>query len=132
MGNSPLLQRGIAAYTESGKLDTHVSEMRPIYAEKCEVLSQSLLEHCEPYVKFKKPDGGFFLWIEIFGPQSQDVAREAAEEGLLFPIGATFFLDGDEADTTHLRLAYSTATLEQLAEVGPRLRRAFDRAIGER
>ena len=58
--------------------------------------------------------------------------REAAEEGMIFPVGAIFFLRREKDDTSHLRLAFSTATLEELEEVGPRLRAAFDRAIGER
>ena len=132
MGNSPLLQRAIADYMAGGKLDAHLEEVRPVYAEKCRVLCQSLLSHCQPYVRFKKPDGGFFLWVECIGPRSQEVAREAAEKGVIFPVGSTFFLDGEDGDTTHIRLAFSTATLEQLAQVGPRLRAAFDRAIGER
>ena len=132
MGNSPLLLRAIADYMERGKLDAHVDKMRPVYAEKCEVLCKSLAEHCQPYLSFKKPDGGFFLWAECIGAAAQEVAREAAAEGVIFPVGANFFIDGDKADTTHIRLAFITATLEQLAEVGPRLRRAFERALGER
>ena len=54
---------------------------------------------------------------------------EATVEGLLFPTGANFFRNGEAADRTHLRLAYSTATVEQLGQVGPRLRRAFHRLV---
>ena len=132
MGNSPLLQRALAEYVSSGMLDSHLDQVRPLYAEKCETLCKSLRDHCAHYVDFKKPDGGFFLWVKCIGPRSQDVAREAAEEGVIFPIGALFFLGNEADDTSHIRLAFSTATVEELAEVGPRLRAAFDRAIGER
>jgi 2-aminoadipate transaminase len=132
MGNSPLLQRAIADYMESGKLDAHIREMRPLYARKCETLCRSLEEHCGPYVRFQRPEGGFFLWVECIGVSAQDVVREAAQEGLIFPVGSLFFLDGERDDTKHIRLAFVTATLEQLEEVGPRLSRAFQRALGER
>ncbi len=127
MGNSPLLHMMLADYVASGKLDRHVEHMRGIYARKCEALSDSLAKHCREYVRFKRPDGGFFLWVECIGASAADVAREAAVEGLIFPTGANFFRDGEAADDKHLRLAFSTATVEQLSQVGPRLRRAFQR-----
>ena len=132
MGNSPLLQRAIADYMERGKLDPHVEEMRSVYAEKCDVLCRSLEEHCQPYLRFKKPEGGFFLWAECQGPSAKDLAKAATDEGLIFPIGANFFIDGESNDTSHIRLAFITATLEDLEQVGPRMRKAFQRALGER
>ena len=132
MGNSPVLQRAVADYMESGKLDAHVNEMRPIYAQKCATICRSLEEHCRPYVRFQRPEGGFFIWVECVGASAQDVVREAIQEGLVFPVGSLFFLDGEKDDTEHIRLAFVTATLEQLEEVGPRLSRAFQRALGER
>ena len=46
MGNSPLLQRALAEYVSSGKLDAHLDRMRPVYAEKCETLCRSRTRHC--------------------------------------------------------------------------------------
>lgn len=132
MGNSPLLQRAIANYINTGALEEHLRRMRPVYAEKCETLCESLKKHCSPYVKFHKPRGGFFLWVECIGVTAREVAQEAAKEGLIFPVGSLFYLEGELDNTTHIRLAYATATLEQLQEVGPRLSRAFQRALGER
>ncbi|MBI4313124.1 MAG: PLP-dependent aminotransferase family protein [Chloroflexi bacterium] len=131
MGISPLLLRAIAEYAGSGKLEAHLEEVRPIYAQKCDVLSRSLMEHCGEYVRFRKPTGGFFLWVECLGPSAREVRQAAALEGLSFPGGDGFFLNRERDDTTHLRLAFSTASLEELAEVGPRLRAAFRRAMGE-
>ena len=129
MGNSPLLQRAIADYTSTGALDAHVERMRPLYAEKCDVLCESLLEHCEPYVRFEKPDGGFFLWVDCIGASAEDVANAAAEEGLVFPLGSHFFKDRENAKDSHLRIAFSNAPLEQLAEAGIRLKKAFMRVV---
>ena len=129
MGNSPLFHRALADYIGSGKLDAHVEKMRPIYAEKCEILTESLLAYCEPYVRFKKPDGGFFLWVECLGARVQGVAKAAAEEGLVCPLGVNFFSDRENSNDNHLRMAFSAAPLEQLAEVGPRLRAAFLKVV---
>ena len=131
MGNSPVLLRALAEYVGSKKLEEHLEEMRPLYKAKCEALCRSLEEHCSQYVRFTKPGGGFFLWVECIGPKARDLMREAAELGLIFPAGATFFLQGDADDTSHIRLAFSTASVEELEQVGPRMREAFVRAMGE-
>ena len=129
MGNNPLLLRALAKYIESDKLDPHIKHMRPIYAEKCNVLSQSLLEHCEPYVRFNKPGGGFFFWFECIGASAEEVCRAAAEEGLLIPPGNQFYLDKEKADQSYVRLAFSNASLEHLADIGRRLRAAFLKVV---
>ena len=127
MGGSPLIQWALTEYLTSGDLDDHVREMRPIYAEKCEILVESLLAYCEPYVRFRKPEGGFFLWVECVGASARDLAQAASEEGLVFPLGSNFFSDRENSDDNHVRMAFSTAEPEKLAEVGPRLRAAFHR-----
>ncbi|MCH9011116.1 MAG: PLP-dependent aminotransferase family protein [Chloroflexi bacterium] len=129
MGNSPLVHRALADYIGSGKLDAHIEKMRPIYAEKCEILVESLLEYCEPYIRFKKPDGGFFLWVDCLGASAKDVAKAAADEGLVCPLGVNFFSDRENSNDNHLRMAFSAAPLEQLAEAGPRLRAAFLKVV---
>ena len=132
MGNSPVLLRALWEYLRSGKLDEHLEQMRPLYASKCQALCQSLEEHCSQYVRFTRPEGGFFLWVECLGPTASEVARKAAEVGLIFPVGANFFLNGERNDASHVRLAFSMASVEELQQVGPLMRDAFARAIGER
>ena len=129
MGGSPLLHRALAHYAGSGDLESHVDMLRGIYRRKCATLVSSLREHCHPYVRFEEPAGGFFLWAECVGASAQDVAREAAEEGLIFAMGANFYKEREAADTSHLRLALSYASLEELEDAGPRFQRAFDRAV---
>jgi 2-aminoadipate transaminase len=132
MGGSPLLLRALSEYVGSGKMDKHLELMRPLYAAKCDALCRSLEESCSQYLRFARPDGGFFLWVECIGPSAGEIAREAAKLGLIFPVGANFFLRGEQDDTSHVRLAFSTAGVEELERVGPLMQDAFTRALGER
>ena len=129
MGTSPLLLHMLAEFISSGRLDPHIEKMRPIYGEKCATLAGSLREHCEPYVRFNQHGGGFFFWFECLGATSTEVSEAAAHEGLLFPPGTNFYLDKDHEPDSHVRLAFSNASLEHLREIGPRLRRAFQRVV---
>ena len=129
MGNSPLVQRALARYVDSGALEPHVDRMRSLYAQKCDTLVRSLNEHCGPYLRFTVPTGGFFLWVECIGASAGDVAHAAAEEGLVFAIGANFFRDGVSSDDSHLRLAFSYPPMEELEEAGERMLRAFQKVV---
>ena len=129
MGGSPMLLRALADYVGSGRMDEHLDEMRPLYKAKCEALCQSLAEHCSGDLAFDPPRGGFFLWAKSLRVDAQELSKCAAEEGLVFPAGSLFFLNGREDDTSHVRLAFSTASVEEMADVGPRMRRALERAL---
>lgn len=129
MGASPLLHRALAEFVQSGEWEAHITHMRRLYAEKCEALCHGLLEECEPYARFVRPQGGFFVWLECRdGIPASAVQRAALEEGALVVPGRVFFVDG--ADDRYLRLAFSTATPEQLREGARRLGRAFARVAG--
>ena len=129
MGSSPLLLRALADYVGSGSMDAHLDDMRVLYEAKCEALCLSLVEHCPDDLQFTKPQGGFFLWVKSLEADAQALAGCAAEEGLAFPAGSLFFLNGREDDTSHVRLAFSTASVEDMAQVGSRMRRALERAL---
>jgi 2-aminoadipate transaminase len=129
MGASPLLHRMLGEFVGSGQWDSHIKKMRKLYADKCAALSGSLINECEPYMRFQRPQGGFFLWVECRdGINAGDVAKYAAEEGALIVPGRNFYMDGQ--DTSHLRLAFSTEKPDDLKEAGKRLARAFARAAG--
>ena len=128
MGNSPLFHYVLADLITSGKLDKHVKAMRTLYKQKCFALMASLREHCNSFVTWEEPEGGYFLWVRCKVGNSLDLMKSAAEEGLIFPSGSVFFIDGTR-DTSHFRLAYTGESFEHLKDSGPRLRRAFERIL---
>ena len=130
MGSNPLVLRALAELVSSGKFDSHLEKMRPIYKEKSQALGNALAEHCEPHLRFSEPSGGFFQWVESAEIPARQALDSAAQEGLIMPVGSVFYRRGEEQDTSHIRMAFSNAPLEKLTEVGERLNRAFRRAGG--
>jgi 2-aminoadipate transaminase len=128
MGNSPLLHRMLYEYMKDGELDRHLERMRALYHDKLEALSSALHEHCEPYLSFKKPAGGFFLWATLHHGLTASAVQEAGlEEGVSFPLGQAFFPDRHDHTGEHIRLAFSWASVEDLREGARRLGRACER-----
>ena len=128
MGNSPLLHHMLTDFMSSGQLDEHIISMRSLYQEKCSALANGLRDYCEPYLTFKEPLGGFFMWINLqHGLDPKSVQAAAVEEGLIAPSGHAFFPHQEEMDSRSIRLAYSWAQKADLEEAAKRLGRACER-----
>lgn len=129
MGASPLLHRMLAEFVTSGGWEEHIAMLRGLYAQKCAALCDGLVDECEPYARFVRPDGGFFVWLECRdGISAAQVQKYAMEEGAMVVPGRVFF--PDRSDDRYLRLAYSTVSPAELREAAKRIGRAFARAAG--
>jgi len=129
MGGSPLIHRALAKYALSGQWEEHIAEMRELYASKCAAMSEALRDECESFVRFAEPAGGFFLWLEcVEGFSAREVVQAAALEGLICVPGHHFYLDA--GDDRHVRIAFSTAPITEMAEAARRLHAAFERLAG--
>ncbi|MCA9856708.1 MAG: PLP-dependent aminotransferase family protein, partial [Dehalococcoidia bacterium] len=127
MGNSPLLHAMLYEFAKDGGLDRHINHVRKIYERKANTLASALREYCEPYLTFNKPNGGFFLWVDLAeGLAGGAVSRAAMEEGLIAPAGLSFFPDRKDTGD-HIRLAYSWVQEDELVEAARRLARACER-----
>ena len=132
MGNSPLLHHMLFQYLDGGRLDGHLRRMRTLYAEKLDILAGALTELAEPYLTFQRPKGGFFLWARLQeGLTDEAVQRAGIEEGVVFPLGGSFFPDQNDAGAEHIRLAFSWTAKQDLRVGAERLARACARAAGD-
>ena len=127
MGNSPLLHHMLWQFMQNGRLDVHLDQMRVVYSQKLEALSSALHEYCEPYLTFRKPAGGFFLWVTLHdGLTAVDVQREGIAQGVVFPNGHAFFPEHHDRGE-HIRLSYSWVELDDIEEGARRLATACER-----
>ena len=111
----------------SGAIDGAIATVKSALAERVATLDASLKEHL-PEARYKLPEGGYFMWVEL--PEGTDVAAmfaAAAERGVQFVKGTDFLLEGGE---NTLRLAYSGVTNDQIDEGIKRLAEAYRTVAG--
>jgi 2-aminoadipate transaminase len=124
MGTSPYLGRVVAEMIRNGDLDRHIERLRGIYRRKLERMEDALARYCAPYATYTRPEGGFFLWLQLrAGMSSRDVQLAANERGVIVGQGPQFFADGQA--TNHLRLAFSYVAMEEIEEGVQRLGEAM-------
>ncbi len=109
-------------FCRSGEIDRSIETVKHALGERASALCRAL-ERELPDARFEKPQGGYFLWVEL--PEGSDVAalfEAAAERDLAFVKGTDFVLEGGE---NTLRLSYSGVTVEQIDEGVKRLAEAY-------
>jgi 2-aminoadipate transaminase len=105
---------------EDGFLPGHIERLKALYRERRDVLIRAIDEYFPVNVRSTRPEGGFFVWVEL--PERVDVddlSREALELGVAFVPGHAFHADGSGRNT--LRLSFSNVPPEALREGARRL-----------
>ncbi len=90
------------------------------YAERRDVMLEALDEHFPPEARWTRPEGGFFVWVEL--PEFLDanaMLAEAVENGVTFVPGDGFF--PDERGCNCMRLAFCYASPDDIREGVARL-----------
>jgi len=73
---------------------------------------------------WSRPDGGYFVWLELGeGRSASELAARAGEEGIAFVRGEDFFPLGSGRGSSSARLAFSYEPPERIAEGIERLAR---------
>jgi 2-aminoadipate transaminase len=116
LGVGQWIARTMTHYLDEGLLEPHVAAMNARYRTKRDVAERALHEHCDPWVNWRRPEGGFYLWVGIDAAiDPERVMKQALAEGVLCRPGERFFGD-DSQGRQYLRLAFPAMPVEGLEE----------------
>jgi 2-aminoadipate transaminase len=105
-------------------LEAHIAAGRRLYQERRDAMLDAL-ETTLSGSTWTRPDGGFFLWIDMPSEISGDAVAAAAQaEGVAVLPGSLFYPNSD-GGSNGLRLSYSNASPERIREGIRRLQRAI-------
>jgi DNA-binding transcriptional MocR family regulator len=119
---SMVSQAIVHRFCVDGHLDRSIETVKAALRERVDRLAAAL-ERDLPDARFSRPDGGYFMWVEL--PEGTDVDAlfdAAGERGVAFVKGTDFMLEGGE---NTLRLAYSGVTPDEIDEGVARLADAY-------
>jgi len=118
------------AFLEDMGLDRHLENCRSYYREKLGLFLDTMAEHFPPEtgVSWTRPEGGLFLWVSL--PPHIDTNElffEAIEHKVAFVPGDQFY--GENPEHNHMRINFSFASKEQLAEAVNRLAKCIRKRL---
>jgi DNA-binding transcriptional MocR family regulator len=74
---------------------------------------ESLESHMPEGATWSRPEGGYFIWLDL-AEEAGDLLARAEQAGVTFVPGTDFFADG--SGTRSLRLAFSFVTPAEIAD----------------
>jgi DNA-binding transcriptional MocR family regulator len=114
--NTSTLDQMIAAwYLQKYDFEADVAEKRIVYRNRRDAMVKAIHEEMPPEIRFVKPRGGLFLWLEL--PKqinARTVMRRCFERGVAVCPGEGFYPQSPELNT--LRLNFSCMPEERIRE----------------
>ena len=110
-----LTQMVVHEVVKDGFLDRHIPTIRSLYANQCQVMLDALAEHFPSSVKWTRPEGGMFIWVDL--PKHIDATAlldQAIAARVAFVPGAPFYANNPVTNT--LRLSFVTVPPERIRE----------------
>ena len=132
-GSCPLTQRMVLEFCGAGHFAAHNERARVAYRQHRDRMVAAITR-CFPEISLTVPQGGYYLWLPLpVGVSGDELASAAAREGVFVHAGSEFyanpnrpFPDNHWLPASHVRLAYSFASLEEIDEGVTRLARAYE------
>jgi 2-aminoadipate transaminase len=122
-------QGTVNQFVRGPRFPAALDRVRSALAERVGLLDAALRTHL-PQATFRRPEGGYFLWVSLPADEGHDVkriAKEAADRGVAIVPGTDFLLEGGE---NAFRLAFSAVQPEDVEEGVRRLAAAVAAARG--
>jgi DNA-binding transcriptional MocR family regulator len=117
----PLLpQAQLLHFLRAGHLEPHLDFLRSFLRPRRDALLEVLADGLAGTATWTRPDGGYFLWLELPEPlDAEELNRRAWEAGVTFVPGAGFFANGSGRGTA--RLSFSYPSVDEIREAATRL-----------
>jgi 2-aminoadipate transaminase len=112
---APLTQATVFEFLRRGLLGANVARVRSLLRARRDAMLEAL-GRAMPHADWTSPEGGYFVWLELPGGADAERAHDAAARaGVAVVRGADFF-PGGEGGRSGLRLAFSYASPDEIAE----------------
>jgi 2-aminoadipate transaminase len=114
-------QATVFEFIRRGSLEPNIARVSELLRERRDAMLEAL-ERELPEARFSRPEGGYFVWLDL--PDSVDVGEflpGAEEAGVTFVQGSDFFRPGSGGGRSSARLAFSFVSPDEIREGVSRL-----------
>ncbi|HEY9104668.1 PLP-dependent aminotransferase family protein [Chitinimonas sp.] len=104
---SPLLQRTLANFMESGQFEPHLRRLRQALADNVVAHRNAVAEHFPAVTRVAESRGGYLLWLELpRGLDTAELQRRALQHDIRFAPGHFFSHDQSFRNCLRLNAGY--------------------------
>jgi len=117
-----LPQATVAEFLARGRFQPNLERVCADLRRRRDAMLDALARTFPADASWSRPEGGYFVWLELPGVDASELAvRAEAEANVSFVAGAGFFPSGSGAGGSSARLAFSCESPERIAEGVERL-----------
>ncbi len=100
-------QMALYKYLEMFDIDAHIEKIRETYRRRRDIAVETLDKNLPAGVRFTRPQGGLFLWIEL--PEyinARELLMDCLKQNVAFVAGNSFFPHSGVTNTLRLNFSY--------------------------
>jgi 2-aminoadipate transaminase len=112
-----LSQATVHEFIRRGRFEPNLERVQGLLKARRDAMLEALAREFPAGATWSRPEGGYFLWLELpDGVRADELQGRADEAGVAFVKGADFFPAGSTAGDHALRLAYSFVSPAEIGE----------------
>jgi 2-aminoadipate transaminase len=108
-----MTQATVHEFLRRGNFEPNLERVRGLLRTRRDAMLESLESHMPEGATWSRPEGGYFIWLDL-AEEAGDLLARAEQAGVTFVPGTDFFADG--GGTRSLRLAFSFVTPAEIAD----------------
>jgi 2-aminoadipate transaminase len=113
----PFLPEAIVwEFVRRGEFEPNLDHVRNALRARRDAMLSALASSAPADASWSTPEGGYFVWLELPGVDTSDLAGRAEEDGVAFVAGSAFFPSGSRSGSSSARLAFSYETPDRIGE----------------
>ena len=113
----PFLPQAIVwEFIRRGRFEPNLERVQAELRARRDAMLVALAGQFPRSASWSTPDGGYFVWLDLDGTDTSELATRADEAGVAFVPGAAFHPHGSGLGGNAARLAFSYETPERIAE----------------
>jgi 2-aminoadipate transaminase len=116
-----LPQAAVYEFIRRGSFEPNLERVTGLLKARRDAMLEALEEHMPEDATWSRPEGGYFIWLDVpSGPETGPLLARAEEAGVTFVKGTDFFVGGRGGERS-MRLAFSFPSPDEIREGVARL-----------
>lgn len=111
---SPIIQRAMALFMESGEFERHIRRMRKTYQRKHQTLLRSIEQHMGSKVRIIGENSGLHLLLKLNNVSSFDLIEAALQKGVNVHSPRKFWLQPTSESDSYIMLGFGGLSIEEI------------------
>jgi GntR family transcriptional regulator / MocR family aminotransferase len=117
---SPIIQRAIALFMQSGEFERHIRRMRKMYQRKHQALLRSIEQYMGTQVKIVGEKSGLHILLKLKGITALELIERGLKKGVKVYSPGMFWLHPPPESNSYIMLGFGGLSIEEI-ENGVRL-----------